>query len=531
MSFLEQFHFIRPLWLLVLVLMPVFWWLGRRSLNRDDTTRYDGFAPHLVDALRVRRGNARGPVPIDLSVAIISLLAIAAAGPTYEREPNPLLSEKASVVIALAVTDTMLANDVQPTRLERARHKILDLIDRRGDGRTALIAYAGSAHLVLPPTEDARIIRSFLESLTPGIMPLPGRNATDALEMAVNLLEGEPIPGTVLFVSDGFEAIDSPAFEAIGSKDNAPGLLGLVIGTPEGGTARYPDGSLVLGGGGAALDTRVDGALLSRFANASGIRLSHYSVDDADIAEITGRISRQLQAAINRDETTQWKDLGWWLSLPLCLMVLYSFRRGWTMPWSVVLTAGLLHAPLDAEAAPLDWFVSADQQGRFAFERREYARAADLFVDPMWRGIAAYRAGRYADAVAAFSRVRTAQGFFNLGNAYIKNRQYELAIGAFEQAVLMAPQSEAAQRNLEVSRYIASYLIETRLASDTGDETELGADGFVFDNKSDEGTEITITDESRLEAKSADQWLRAVDTDTADFLRTKFLLELSLEAQ
>lgn len=170
------------------------------------------------------------------------------------------------------------------------------------------------------------------------------------------------------------------------------------------------------------------------------------------------------------------------------------------------------------------WFTP-DQRARYAYEQLDFRRAADLFADPAWKGVAAYRSGRYEESAAAFGRIPTAVGFFNRGNALMKNREYAKAIAAYEQAVGEDPGWFEAGENLRLSGYVLDYLERAREQSDTGDESELGADDYVFDNTRERGREMEITEESTIELESAEKWMRAVDTETAEFLRTRFLLE------
>ena len=170
------------------------------------------------------------------------------------------------------------------------------------------------------------------------------------------------------------------------------------------------------------------------------------------------------------------------------------------------------------------WFTP-DQQAQRAYERREFQRAAGLFEDPAWKGVAAYRSGQYAESASSFGRLPTAVGFFNRGNALMKNREYAKAITAYEQAALEEPGWQEAQDNLRLSRYVLDYIERAREQSDTGDETELSADDYVFDNSRERGREMEITAESTIELESAEKWMRAVDTDTRDFLRARFMLE------
>ena len=97
------------------------------------------------------------------------------------------------------------------------------------------------------------------------------------------------------------------------------------------------------------------------------------------------------------------------------------------------------------------WFrnlwLTPDQQGRLAFDRGDYAAAAKLFADPMWRGIAAYRASISWTAAQAFEQVDTIEGRFALGNAQAQNHAYEKAIKAYDDVLKAQPQNLAAKTN------------------------------------------------------------------------------------
>ena len=190
------------------------------------------------------------------------------------------------------------------------------------------------------------------------------------------------------------------------------------------------------------------------------------------------------------------------------------------------LAATAVIAMLSARAErPLSVWLTPDQQARLAYEQNDFARAAERFEDPTWKGAAAYRAGQYALAAETYGRLGTAAGFYNRGNAFMKSFDYDKAIDAYELAVSEAPDWPDAADNLELARYVLDYIQDTREQSDTGDETELGADDYKFDNTDDRGREMTITKESTIELQSAEKWMRSVDTETRDFLRTRFELE------
>lgn len=171
-------------------------------------------------------------------------------------------------------------------------------------------------------------------------------------------------------------------------------------------------------------------------------------------------------------------------------------------------------------------WLTPDQQGRRAYESLEFKEAYEHFEDPAWKGVAAYDSGLYPEAADAFGRMPTAEAFFNRGNAFMKGREYRKAIVAYEQAVAEAPQWAEARENLELAVYTLEYIERTREQSDPGEQS-LGADDVVFDNTEQRGAEIEVTEQSTIELQSAEKWMRSVDTETRDFLRTRFMLEAS----
>ena len=327
---LELFHFLRPLWLLAIALIMLVWWLVRRHESQGSPAA-TLVAPHLRDALTVNRAQKRGFRAVDGVCIAMSAAALAAAGPTWSKQPSPWFAETAPLVIALEVSDSMRANDLQPTRLDRARFKILDLIGKRTGSSTALIAYAGSAHVVMPPSRDVDVIKPFLESLDPAIMPRPGADARSVLPLAHELFGEEAAVGTLLYVNDGFDPVDVPALAEYSEQPGAASMAALVVGTDEGGVALLPDGAPVMASGGGRLDASVNSAVLRRVESEAGIPDVRAGTGDQDIQRVLRQIESNLQQA--GDPDAQWLDQGWPLIWPAIILALFWFRRGWTMRW------------------------------------------------------------------------------------------------------------------------------------------------------------------------------------------------------
>ena len=166
---LEAFHFIRPVVLLLVPLVVALWWWVRATRTRRDVPG-EGIAPHLRAALTVGAHGGGRVTAIDTVAAMLLLVVVGAAGPTWSRMPDPFVAQSAPMVVVLKVAPSMEEADVAPSRLERAKQKIRDLLDLRAGARTALVAYAGTAHVVVPMTEDPGVMVPYLEGLTPEVM-------------------------------------------------------------------------------------------------------------------------------------------------------------------------------------------------------------------------------------------------------------------------------------------------------------------------------------------------------------------------
>ncbi len=166
-----------------------------------------------------------------------------------------------------------------------------------------------------------------------------------------------------------------------------------------------------------------------------------------------------------------------------------------------------------------------------AFNHKNFPEAAGLFTRADWRGVAAYEAGKYDEAAADFARLDDAVGYFNRGNALMRARKYRQAIDAYEEAVRLQPDWQEAEENLQLAAYTADYIERSREDSDTGDESELGADGYEFDNENEGGRDMVVTKQQTLALESAQKWMRTVDTETRDFLRSRFQLQAAMEGE
>ena len=506
-----DFHFLRPWWLLALLLPPFLIWLSSRSGDIRD--RWQGMiAPHLLDSLVIEPDQKSRLRPAWLLAAVLAFGIIGVAGPTWQREPPPFVSDTASLVIAVDLSPTMDATDITPTRIERVKLKIRDILAARSGARTAVIAYSGTAHLVVPLTDDADLIQSYSDALATRLMPKPGKNTAPAMKMADSLLKTDGASGTILLMTDG---IESNAVDA--AKEIASGLVVLGIGTAEGGVVKATDAGAP--GGVSKLDLDA----LKKFGSDAGAPVATITNDDADVRWVAQEVATNFTER-SASEGDRWRDLGWWLLIPAALFFALSFRRGWVARVAILLLAVQLLSPGTAEAGPFaDMWLTPDQQGRLAFERGDYITAAAHFQDPMWKGTAFYKAAKFKEAAAAFGLADTAEAWFDKGNALLHLEDFESGVQAYQKALEKRKNWPEAQANLA----LAKLLLKQQQDNEEPDQPNEKPDEIRFDDKGKNGKAGKVD----VEQQTSEMWMKNIQASPADLMARKFAIEAEREAK
>jgi len=449
-----EFHFLRPLWLLAIpVALALVYWLAMRRLDAGSWRAVidERLRPYVLDD---RGGGARAKAPFWLAAGIAVLASVALAGPAWERQKQELYRGGDSLVVALDLSRSMDAADVSPSRLARARLKLLDLLERRQEGQTALIVYSAHAFTVTPLTDDVDTIAALVGSLGTDIMPSRGSLPERALARARDLLEQAGAGrGHVLLIGDGAGADAVTAAAGLRAAGFRVSVLG--VGTQEGGPLPKPDGGFVTDASGRMVLPALEESLLQEVAVAGGGVYRRLSVDDSDLRAVLAAMGPGVpgtRGGEGREFYTElWHDRGPLLVLALLPLAALAFRRGWLL--AVVVLAMPLPQPAQA-AGWQDLWRTPDQQAARALEEGRADEAAELFEDPAWEAAARYRAGDYAASAETFARLDTADAAYNRGNALARQGEYESAIEAYEAALTVEPEHEDARHNLELLRRV-----------------------------------------------------------------------------
>ena len=297
---MSAFHFLRPeyLFLLFPAWILVGWLLKQQS---DEKKWQKVIEPKLLKHLLVqpKQREIKLSAPWHLGI-VLSLLVMALSGPSWKLKDSPFTKDDTKIALLISAKESMLSTDILPTRLERTTIKIADLLEQRSDTQSSLIAYSGSAHMVLPLTKDHSIIKTFAQALDPTMMPLEGDNIQDALLLAEKELHSNG--ATIIVLTDSV----SPSSVKLAVKEGFDERVNVIF---------WQIASNEL-------------SKKSDFTNAASLVGGHfvpYSRDDRDVKVVSSLIDKNFKNAA-QDNKNQYEDGGYVL-IPFIFMFLLLWAR------------------------------------------------------------------------------------------------------------------------------------------------------------------------------------------------------------
>ena len=494
---LAQLHFLRPLWLLAIVpaftLWLFFWLQKNRNLNWRGAIN-PSLLSHLLED--DQHSNPRWPWLLLLIAWLVSCLAM--AGPSWQKIPQPVHQKQDGLVIVLDLSLSMYAEDIKPSRLTRAQHKVLDVLKQRTEGMTALVAYSGDAHVVSPLSDDNKTIANLLPALTPDMMPVFGSNPVAAVKLARQLFTNAGLNhGRLLLISDEItERNADDISEQLDGSNIELAILGVATETgapiPTGkGFLKDDDGTIVT--------PQLHRNRFEQLAAKTRGRYTDVTLDDKDLTFLLPPINLDLQQdtlLVDR-EFDQWRDRGPLLALLLLPLAGLAFRRGWLLILPLLL---LVESPKSVAFEWQDLWQTADQQGQQLLQQGDAKQAAKTFEDPNWQGAANYRAGNYKEAIKAFENNDDATSLYNQANALARDNQLAEAIERYQQALNQSPDFADAQFN----KNLVEQLLEQQKQQQKSDQDGQQGDDSKDNQQGDKGQNQQSADSNEGDQQNND---------------------------
>ncbi|MFV2055701.1 MAG: VWA domain-containing protein [Thiohalomonadales bacterium] len=435
LSLFENFQFLRPWWLLAIlpiIVLLVFLYRHRQSGLAWQKICDVDLLPFILTTQSIK--TSVWPMISLLLAALLTVTAL--AGPVWQKAPQPAFRTESALVIILDLSLSMNARDIKPSRLERAKLKILDILRRRTEGQTALIVFSLESFTVSPLTQDSNTIKLLVPALTAELMPSQGSQVHVAIDKARELfLQSGVTHGYVLLVTDsGSDAQLEKSINDLTQKGHSLSILG--VGTAQGAPIRKKNGGFVKDITGSIVITKLDALKLKKMASLGRGRYHSLSNTDADIDQLLSVFDKH-QNAKQKDqkmpfETDVWIEQGPWLLLLLLPMAAIYFRRGWLMMVFVLLL------PIPRPSYAIDWqyvWSTPDQTGQRLYNKGDPQAASKHFKRSDWNAVANYKSAEYEKSLGQWEGQENTTGLYNKGNALVKLGRLEEALSAYTEAL------------------------------------------------------------------------------------------------
>ena len=449
---IQQFHFLRPYWLLALLPILLIAWklLKRRS---SGALWQDVISPELLSVLLIGEEKKSSQLPYYFLAALWILAIIALAGPAWQKLPQPVEKRIDAQVIILDLSLSMFADDIKPSRLARAKHKLSDILKRRNEGVTGLVVFSGDAHIVSPLTDDSQTILALAPALNPELMPIPGSNTLAAIQAAQILLKNaQANTGSIVLITDGIDKTQLNDIEKqLANTQYQLSILG--VGSESGAPIKMPDGSLFKDKNQRIVVPKLENTPLIKLSHSLGGRYSDITNDDGDInrlLENSTAFSKEDYKSTERDFDL-WQEEGPWLLILILPLASLAFRRGWLGFYAIVLFASTSLPSSPAQAFEWqDLWATKNQQAQALYQEGDYENAAETFSSKEWKASSYYKQEKYEEAAEYFSEKENATNHYNHANALAKSGKLEDALSYYEKALEQQTDFEDAKFNRDL---------------------------------------------------------------------------------
>lgn len=556
----NDFNFAQPLWLLLLLIIPIAWaWYKYSSVIFKKQTGYlEKFIdPELLPHLLVSDpNNAKNKTRINYKwlayIILVVSAALALANPRWGYTEIDAYAPAASTVILIDLYSTMNTDDVAPSRIVRARQAIVDLLNLSKGLKIGLVGFAEIPHLISPITDDIKTLKGFLPAVHTDLVTKQGCNLSLALKMAEDLLNNEPgNVKSIVIVSDG-NFLDNnymSIVKDISANNIKINVIG--VGTTAGGM--YQDN-------GKIVSSKLDKQVLQSIAKQGNGIYIETNFSDRGLQTLVNKLQKTNSADnVVNGKIRQWEDRYYLFLLPVALMFLYLFYQRAFYVIFFVVGFNCLNIPQANASEVANIFKNSEQQGVEQFSRGNFAAAAEKFTNNYNKGVALYRAGNYAAAEKEFAEVKNAKlktaAMYNAGNSQMQQKKWQAAIDNYEQVLLQEPDNSDAKFNLE----LAKKMLEKQDQQDKQDKNnkkdnknknkednkednqdkqddnqEQKQDQDKNDQKQEQKQDQTEQPDSKEKSKQnakAELWLNRVDSDIKVFLKNKFYVEDMLNSK
>lgn len=435
--------FLRPFWLVLLIVPILFIWLRRKGNMQNPWQKYidSALMPYLSVSSKIGGGRSR----IQWLIAFVwCCFTFALAGPAFDKLPTPAVDESPATVLIVDL------NTLNPEKTKLLQVKLYDLIRQLGDNQIGLVLYDTKGYIALPLTRDKEILNALIPSLETRVMPSVGNNVSKGFQKADELFRNtNQKTGRVLLITAGTPDI-TQAIPMIGQMPYKIGVLGIgdektgsPIITRNGSFLRDSQGNLVLSKPDEKVLSQL-GAYRASTPNGTEIAELLKLTEPVNVPVLQTNMPDFMTAFVEADV---WRDLGVYLVCVALPFLALLFRKG---VFYVGFIALIISNTTSAEAG---WWLRPDQESYRQIES----------------GNAAYRQKDYQKALSIYEAETNPEALYNKANALAQMGQYQAAIDTYDYLLKQMPKHADAAYNKE---YIEKQLQQQNKQNQTNNQKD-----------------------------------------------------------
>jgi len=457
--------FLWLLWLIPGLLFFYMWATNKKNLLIEKFVSKD-----LKDKLLLGFSRTRQRFKIFLILMVITLSVLALIRPKWGFHWEEIKRKGVDIVVALDVSKSMLAEDVSPNRLERAKREIIDLINLLQGDRLGLVAFSGTSFIQSPLTLDYGAVKIFLDDLDTDLIPVPGTAIADAIEKSIKAFDPDDGKSRVIIlITDGEDHMNNPLEAAQRANEQKIKIYTVGIGASEGAPIPDQGGGFKKDNKGNVVLTQLDETSLQKIALETGGSYVRSVSGDLDLENIYKDINKTVEdKELKSGKRKRFEErYQWVLMLAFLLLILEVFisERTNRKILGVFLLCFLYNHPANA-------LFQSDliKDGEKNYSKGQYKEAISNFLtksveNPTNRelkfnlGNSYYKGQNYQEAYNIFNELKdvsdkkmSQKAYYNLGNTAFRLGKLEEAIEHYHKATTLEPSDEDAKFNLELAR-------------------------------------------------------------------------------
>jgi Ca-activated chloride channel family protein len=435
----------------------------------------------------------------------MGLLIVSMAGPQGRVIEQETQGSGTDILIALDVSKSMLAQDVSPNRLERAKRKVTDLLGKLSNDRVALVVFAGAPFLQAPLTMDHSAIIEHLSYIDTDWIPVPGSNLSLVFDLSKKVFErARSAKKVILFLTDGEDLESKVLMQAQDLSKNGIEVHVLGVGTGQGAPIPSETGDFLKNADGTTVISKLDIETMEKLAGFGKGVFVESTPHDADLNAILSRWTGTKGNQTSKSKSLRREELFQWLSIPCLFLLLFVYflngevslfkrRENGVFIWILIGVGSLGIWPrsfaqpgLDQSAAKWEGYQGQRKYNDDRFEEASQHLERAVVEDPKSvelkynLGNAYYKMGNFDKAAEVWNQAilegskvanqseKNAKEtkdtstvtkerllpylHYNLGNAHFRAQKFDKAVEAYKKALELNPNDKEAEYNLKLAQ-------------------------------------------------------------------------------